>query len=436
MQQTQLSPLIAMVLACAPSDPDAADCQAMACTSADASTSASGAEESTGGPSSSGVESSGMESSETGEPPSGCAAAAGVVLREVSLFQTVEVPLARDCTEIAVDTRAAPIVAGKAAMARLGVEIDPAFAATDLAASVEVEDETFTGACTPVDAAMGAIDLHVEIPAAALHADGSYVASVVQCSGSTLVSFPSSGTAALGAEETGIIRLHLVPFDVAGFVPDTSQPVLDGFRNALLAHYPVTAVDITVLPVEPDPSEGELDMDAIMMRVLQMQETAVFASGNIDPALVDIYYYGLVSGAATREEFCDNCPTGTSESGAGERAGCAAGAAFADALSESTLVHEMGHMHGLRHSPCGDPDLQDAEFPYADGLTHTEGWDFRTGEFVPADHNDMMGYCQPRWVSDYHYRKLVEWVHIANSWGDGASSARPRSAPVHCVLHE
>jgi hypothetical protein len=432
MQQTQLSPLMAMMLACAPSDPDAMDCGAMACESSDGSTSASGAEESTGDPSS-----SGMESSETGDPPAGCAAG-GVVLRDVSLFQTVEVPLARDCTDIAVDARTAPLVAGKAAMARLGVDIDPAFAATDLAASVEVDDEVFTGACTPVDAAMGTIDLHVEIPATAMHADGSYVASVVQCSGSTLVSFPSSGSAALGAEETGIIRLHLVPFDVAGFVPDTSQPVLDGFRDALLAYYPVTDVEITVLPVEPDPSEGELDMDAIMFRVLEMQETAVFASGGIDPALADIYYYGLVSGAANREEFCDSCPTGTSESGAGERAGCAAGAAFADALSESTLVHEMGHMHGLRHAPCGDPDLQDPEFPYADGLTHTEGWDFRTGDFVPADQNDMMGYCQPRWVSDYHYRKLVDWVHLADSWGDGASASpsRPDMAAVSCVLHE
>jgi hypothetical protein len=424
MQQTQLSPLIALLLACAPSDP-AADCEAMACTGTDVSTSGSASEESTGDPSSAGTDSSGAESSETGEPPSGCAAAGGVVLRDVSLFQTVEVPLARDCTEIAVDARTAPIVAGKVAMARLGVDIDPTFAATDLAASVDLDGEAFMGACTSVDAAMGTIDLHVEIPAAAVHADGSYTASVVQCSGSTLASFPSSGTAALGAEETGILRLHLVPFDVAGFVPDTSQPVLDGFRDALLAHYPVTAVEITVLPVEDDPSEGELDMDAIMFRVLEMQETAVFASGDIDPALADIYYYGLVSGAATREEFCDSCPTGTSESGSGERAGCAVGAAFGDALSESTLVHEMGHTHGLLHSPCGEPELQDAAFPYADGLTHTEGWDFRTGDFVPADHNDMMGYCQPRWVSDYHYRKLVDWVHIANGWGAGAGAPGP-----------
>jgi hypothetical protein len=251
--------------------------------------------------------------------------------------------------------------------------------------------------------------------------------SVSRCDGEALAAFPDGGDVELGAQTTGALRVHLVPFEIGGFVPDTSQAVIDGFREALAAHYPVTDVEITVGDVEPDAGDGQVDMGDLLIRIVQIQEADLFASGDIDPTKADIYYYGLVTGAATREEFCDECPTGTSEAGLGERAGSGVGAAFADALAESTLVHEMGHMHGLLHSTCGDPDGQDPEFPYADGATHTEGWDIRTGELVPPTHNDLMGYCQPRWVSDYNYRKLVDWVQLAASWKRGMQAPAPAS---------
>ena len=99
-----------------------------------------------------------------------------------------------------------------------------------------------------------------------------------------------------------------------------------------------------------------------------------------------------------------------------ERAFFAAGAAFGDELSESTLVHELGHLHQLEQSPCGGPPDVDPSFPDPEGLTGVLGFDFRTNEFIAADTPDVMGYCQPRWIGTYHYARLIEHVQLSQTW--------------------
>ncbi len=423
---------------CAASSDD--ECTSTACAEGDASSgSASASASSEGGDTSGAMSSSGADGGETttdggaedtgtgGPPGQTCASAA--VLRDVSLFQVVEVPLVQGCAEVDPTARRT-IVADRVAVVRARIEASTLAAGTELALRLEIGDQVLTGSCVDVGGQASA-PLLVDVPAGAVAADADYAVSVIDCAApdvAALDGFPASGRADLGVDTMAPIRLHLVPFEVGGFVPDTSPAVIDGFRDAVLAMYPVADVQITVADVEPDDNGGQVDMGNLMFRLIALQEELVFASGDLDPSVADIYYYGLVTGAATREEFCDTCPTGTSESGVGDRAGSAVGAAFADALSESTLVHELGHMHGLLHSPCGDPSLQDDAFPHADGSTQTEGWDFRTGTFVPPDHHDLMGYCQPRWVSGYHYDKMVEWVHLAASWSGAGDVAPPPGA--------
>ncbi|MCH9680130.1 MAG: hypothetical protein K0V04_01750 [Deltaproteobacteria bacterium] len=372
--------------------------------------------------------------------PSAC----GATLREVSWFQTVEVPALTPDGAVDPAGRAAPLVSNRHAIIRARLDVDADWAPHAVDVRVDVTTgagtESFTGSAM-VDGSADDSDsgIIVDVPASAMLSGATYSVSIVECDGGgDGVRFPQDREAELGVVDTGPIRIHVVPFEVGGFVPDTSPQVLEGFRSAILAMYPATDVELTVLPVEPDQNNGQVDMGDLMIRLIVLQEELVFASGNLDPAVADIYYYGLVTGAATREEFCDTCPTGTSESGVGNRAGSAMGAAFADDLSESTLVHELGHMHGLLHSPCGDPSLQDDAFPYADGSTSVEGWDDRTETFVPPTHNDVMGYCQPRWVSDYHYAKMVEWIQLAQSWATASAMEGPPSHPtdrVECFGH-
>ena len=73
-------------------------------------------------------------------------------------------------------------------------------------------------------------------------------------------------------------------------------------------------------------------------------------------------------------------------------------------------AHELGHNFDLDHVPgrCSEPEPIDYEYPYPDaGLGPRRGWVGSRNVFVnPADNNqhyDLMGFCAPRFVSDYNY---------------------------------
>ena len=75
-----------------------------------------------------------------------------------------------------------------------------------------------------------------------------------------------------------------------------------------------------------------------------------------------------------------------------------------------TVAHELGHNLGRMHAPCGDPASPDPNFPYAEGATVMPGYDvedrlLRTATGV----SDYMGYCRPRWTSDYTYQGILDW---------------------------
>lgn len=319
---------------------------------------------------------------ETTGTPADCSSAA---ISEISLFQVLETPLFADGT--ATNDAAVPVVAGRRAWVR--ARGDGAVVAVDAGGM------RFQGSLTEGEAV-------VELPAEVIGTTTSVSVEIDGCPDTRIEDL------ALNAVETGPIEIRLVPFEIGGFVPDTSAAVVDGFRDAVLAVYPATDVLVTVGDVIPDAYGGQVDMGALLVDLGVIQEQSSTAP--------HVYYYGLVTGAATREEFCDDCPTGTSESGNGDRAAFSVGAAFADQRSEDTLIHELGHMHGLLHAPCGDPDLLDEDFPYEDASTTVEGWDFRTETFVELGAQDMMAYCYPRWISDYNYRNLVDWVQLAQTW--------------------
>lgn len=320
---------------------------------------------------------------ETTGSPTDCTSAA---ITEVSLFQVLETRLYADGA--AVDDSAVPVVSGRRGLVRARVQGSGNV-------RVSVNGGSYDGFASNGEGL-------VDIPAEAITLDATLSVEVAGCPETRIDGLM------LNVVETGPVEIRLVPFEIGGFVPDTSTAVVDGFRDAVLAVYPTTDVVVTVADVVPDAYGGQVDMGALLVDLGVIQEQTSTAP--------HVYYYGLVSGAETREEFCSHCPTGTSESGNGDRAAFSVGAAFADQRSEDTLIHELGHMHGLLHAPCGDPDLLDEDYPYDDASTTIEGWDFRTETFVEAGAQDMMAYCYPRWISDYNYRNLIDWVQLAQTW--------------------
>ena len=73
-----------------------------------------------------------------------------------------------------------------------------------------------------------------------------------------------------------------------------------------------------------------------------------------------------------------------------------------------TLTHELGHNMGLRHAPCGGATAPDQAYPYEGGVVGAWGYDFESGRVVSASlYKDVMGYCRPRWISDYHFSRAM-----------------------------
>lgn len=301
----------------------------------------------------------------------------GATVDEAALFQAVAVPLFRGGEEVANDARTAPVIAGRDAVLRVRLDVPEDVDVEGLSVSVDVlVGERLDTRSAEVVELGGVPTAIVDVPAELLSVDAAYVLRVHDEAG-THARVPAEGATPFGAIETGPIELRLVPFEVNGFTPDTSSAVIEGMREALMAVYPITSVAISVADVQV--WEGALDLGDINVQVGVLQEDDMGA-GRVSWST---YYYGLVTGVATRDEYTGI--TGTSEDGGdGElvRAYFAAGAAFGDARAEETLLHELGHVHGLAHTACdGEPD-PDPEYPHEGGVIGVEGYDRRTGMFV------------------------------------------------------
>lgn len=76
----------------------------------------------------------------------------------------------------------------------------------------------------------------------------------------------------------------------------------------------------------------------------------------------------------------------------------------------STIAHELGHNLSLWHAPCGGPAGVDSSYPYEDGTVGTWGYDFRDGgSVVQPSRPDLMSYCDPSWISDYHFSNAFRY---------------------------
>ena len=108
------------------------------------------------------------------------------------------------------------------------------------------------------------------------------------------------------------------------------------------------------------------------------------------------YYMGMMSGTVT-----------------GGAAGVTelSGQASFSITNPSTIAHELGHNLSLQHAPCGAPDTVDWSFPYPDGSTGAWGYDFRDGGRLvdPEEYKDLMSYCRPEWISDYHFTNALRY---------------------------
>ena len=97
------------------------------------------------------------------------------------------------------------------------------------------------------------------------------------------------------------------------------------------------------------------------------------------------------------------------------------------------MAHELGHNMSALHAPCGDGTIgsRDPYYPHDDGSIGGWGWDFRDGgRLVGPSTWDLMSYCGPRWISDYHFTRMARF-----RLSEAASHGSPRPAsPAESLL--
>lgn len=89
----------------------------------------------------------------------------------------------------------------------------------------------------------------------------------------------------------------------------------------------------------------------------------------------------------------------------------------------AVVAHELGHNWGRNHAPCGSPAGLDTSYPYPDGSTGVYGLDVAAQSLKPPSTRDIMGYCDPKWIGDYSYKAILNYLSPASPLIASAASA-------------
>ncbi|MEZ4238587.1 MAG: M66 family metalloprotease [Myxococcota bacterium] len=208
--------------------------------------------------------------------------------------------------------------------------------------------------------------------------------------------------------------------DGSGRLPDLSQARLDEFRDAMYRIYPAQSVTVRV---------GETlvwDQTITAMNPLGWSRLLNAASdlrGYADEP-ENTYYYAMFEPMDSFYEYCaQGCILGLSNPGintTNPSLRTSIGVGYEE-YAATTMVHEIGHAHGRFHAPCGGAAGADPNYPYDGALIGTWGYDLLDGTLKdPTVMTDIMGYCEPVWVSNYTYFNLWERIDALRQIEEGA----------------
>ncbi len=197
---------------------------------------------------------------------------------------------------------------------------------------------------------------------------------------------PPAGRLAIEVTEVPPLDLTLVPFL---WSPDPDRAFAD-YAAGLSSDDELFRMTRETLPV------GDLRLN-----VREPVWTSIKSEAkNTISILVEVYVVRILDGA--QGHYMGIIP-------ASERVGVAAipGKYGVSALNGNIIAHELGHNMNLGHAPCGGPSGVDPDYPYFDGTTGAWGYDVLSGSLVSPQNFDLMSYCSPDWISDFHFTKAL-----------------------------
>ena len=102
----------------------------------------------------------------------------------------------------------------------------------------------------------------------------------------------------------------------------------------------------------------------------------------------------------------------------------------------NTVAHELGHNHGQGHVPACGADGDGNGFPYMNGALGVNGWSLSENALKSAAmFKELMGYCRPRWISDWMWGRFEARVRMVSATADGAARRDHAGRAIAAGLH-
>jgi hypothetical protein len=348
----------------------------------------------------------------------------GVGIYQVAIYQGVKRVLADQGQPVASNV---PLVAGRDAVLRVFYVSNPDVLAMPITGRLILENDVEIHVPAQIVPQSNEFDIfstmNFDIPGDLIGAAFTYQVELsLETTDPNVADNPNARYPMQGLESHAVagpantFRVMLAPFqynaDGSGRLPDLSEENINGFRDRLLKLYPVSKVEVTVRA--PFPWSQPLGKNGEGWNNVAQ---TMFGFRNQDGAAADVYYYGTFLPANSMQQYCgQGCLLGVTllnsdPPDVGNPAlRMALGVAYPEVFHD-TAAHELMHAHGRGHAPCGrpDPNSIDAGYPYAGGKIGVWGWDIVERRLVdPELHLDVMSYCDPTWISDYHFALLLD----------------------------
>jgi hypothetical protein len=224
--------------------------------------------------------------------------------------------------------------------------------------------------------------------------------------------YPASGTKTIDVRTMPTVSIRFVPVTVAGSTGNVTDARVDSLLQSARRIHPAFAYDADVrAPYTSSQAAFKADGGSWAQVLGEIRALRLADSSNR-------YYHGIVKVTYN---------SGVAGIGyVGERA--ALSWDYWPSVSD-VVAHELGHNYGRFHTPCGNPSGIDPNYPntgqYVGGHIGAYGYDIDINTLKePSFYTDIMGYCSNKWISDYTYFGMMQWmIDHPTSLPDVASAA-------------